>query len=191
MDGLLACQFRGCLVLKTPPPLTELLVPSWPTCVSCPRDRTCLRSLCASLQKTQQRSLSVFVPWRMWHCLCAVPTTWRWDWDQSKEKPKRVPDSMAFSSRTLLQALEISFLLKVQFLSMRLQLCATRKDANLNREIETTLQDCRLPLRTSWRIVTYLIRGPTPKKPGCVGYKGLQHQRPSGGSGPRARERLM
>lgn len=49
-----------------------------------------------------------------------------------------------------LQALEISFLLKVQRLSMMLHICPTRKDANLNREIGTTMQDYCLPLRTSW-----------------------------------------
>lgn len=143
-------------------------MPSWSTCIACPRGRNCLGSLSASLLKTQNRSLCLF-PGE--HGIVSAvrspppPTTWRWGWDQSKEKPERVPD--LFPKDSFLPKPWGCFLpLKVQFLSVRRKHWATRDRANLNGEVGTTLQDRCLTLRTSWlslwrRIVSYLIRGST------------------------------
>lgn len=146
-----------------------------------------------SLKKTQQRNRCFFPGER--GIVSAVPTTRRWGWDHSKEKPKRVPDRFP-QGLFLPQALGILFLpLKVQFLSMRRQQWATRDDANLNGEVGTTLRDCCLTFRTSWlspwRIVSYLIRGPTSGSLDGLGQGSPTSEALSGWSGLRPRRRLI
>lgn len=137
--------------------------------------------------------LAVFVPWRTWHSL-----SWRCSPGHGsgaginpRRSPKGFQTPQPFSARTL-SSLGLGgfvfFSAKGPVPVYEAAALATRQDANLSREVGTTLQDCCLPRRTfwlnSWENGVIFNRGPAPRKPGWVGYEGLQPRGPESGQDP-------